>query len=178
MTSLPEKLLQICRDTYKIGYEEYDEYRKEARDVIQMYGNRQYTAKQIEVLTSRGQPIETFNVIKLMTHALLGYFETVVNDIEVLPKHPSISESALAMNDTVSSILEDIKWEYLNLKLKMDMMWTGYSVFYERVIETGERDEFGRKLYKIEGQHVPALSVVLDPASTLEDYSDARFIHH
>ena len=48
---------------------------------------------------------------------------------------------------------------------------------YTDVKDTGQVDEFGRPIYNIELQHVPAAEIILDPLSRLEDYSDARFIH-
>ena len=48
---------------------------------------------------------------------------------------------------------------------------------YVNVSKTGETDEFGRPKYKIEINHIPAMEIVMDPMSRLDDYSDARYIH-
>ncbi len=165
------------KDSYKIGMESYGNSRIEARNVIDQYNDKQYTAEQIAVLTARGQPIESFNVIKMMTHALLGFFDTVANDIQIKPRHMDSSLSSMVMNDTVQYVLDSTRFEQVNPKLKMDMMWVGYSACYERVELIGETDEFGRKLYDIGLEHVPALQMILDPMSVLDDYSDARFQH-
>jgi hypothetical protein len=50
-------------------------------------------------------------------------------------------------------------------------------VAYKDVVDTGRSDNFGRPLYKINIEHVPASQVVIDPMSTKNDYSDARYVH-
>lgn len=169
--------IQGLQDSYKIGMEAYEDSRIEAREVINLYNDRQYTAEQIAVLNERGQPVESFNVVKLMTHALLGFFNTVANDIQISPLHKTSTESSAVLNDTVSYVLDRNKWDKMNLKLKMDMMWVGYSVVYEKVSETGEQDSFGRRLRNLNLEYCPALQFILDPMSKADDYSDARFLH-
>ena len=61
------------KDTFKFGYEAYEASRKEANEVWDLYHNRQYTQDQMDTLANRGQPAETFNVIKLFTRTMLGY---------------------------------------------------------------------------------------------------------
>ncbi len=165
------------RSSYDLARNAYANSRKEAREVINLYNDRQYTQEQINVLNERGQPVESFNVVKLMTHALLGFFGTVANDIQIQPLHQSITYNSGLLNDVVMYVQDRNKFDKISLKLKMDMMWVGYSVLYERVTESGQTDEFGRKIYNIGLEYVPALQVVLDPMSKAEDYSDARFIH-
>ncbi len=155
----------------------YRESRAEAREVINLYNNRHYTREQINVLNLRGQPVETFNVVKLMTHALLGFFNSVANDIQIKPLHQASTQSSAVLDDTVSYVLDRNKWTKMNLKLKMDMMWTGYSAVYEKVTETGHKDAFGRELRNIGLEHCHALQFILDPMSNADDYSDARFLH-
>lgn len=169
--------IEGLKDSYKIGMTAYEESRIEAREVIDLYNDRQYTSEQVATLNKRGQPVESFNVVKLMTHALLGFFNTVANDIQVKPLHKSSTESSAVLNDTVSYILDRNKWSKLNMKLKMDMMWTGYSVVYEKVTETGSKDIYGRSINNITLEHCPALQFVMDPMSKADDYSDARFLH-
>ncbi len=165
------------QDAYKIGMEAYKESRAEAREVINLYNNRHYTREQISVLEERGQPVETFNIVKLMTHALLGFFNSVANDIQVNPLHQSSTGSSAVLNDTVSYVLDRNKWTKMNLRLKMDMMWVGYSVVYEKVTDTGMTDAYGRMFRNIGLEHCHALQFILDPMSNADDYSDARFLH-
>ena len=48
--------IETLQDTFKIGYETFEESRIKAAEVIDLYHNRQYTAEQRNILQVRGQP--------------------------------------------------------------------------------------------------------------------------
>lgn len=169
--------VKTLQDLLKVGYEQYEDSRKEAADVVDMFHNRQYTQHQLAILKNRGQPAETFNVIKLFGRLALGYYSTVVNTIRVLPRQMSDTLTASLLNSTANFIFEDNQFETEGDKIKLDGLLQGLMVCYENVVDTGSKDEFGRSIKKIELSHVPAEQIILDPSSKLEDYSDARWIH-
>jgi hypothetical protein len=173
-----DKLLDVCRDTYELSRAEYEDTLREGQEIIDMYHNRQYTAEQLAVLEERGQPAETFNVIKLMVNAIIGYLETVSNSITVEPRYPGSANVALVLNDAMQTILDDNDFSTIEKFVKIDGLLTGLMCVFEDVRPTGEIDEFGRPLYKIVLEHIPSWQVRIDPMSQREDYSDARFIHH
>jgi len=170
-------IIADLKDSYKISSDVFRNSQVEAKEVIDMYHNRQYTAEEISVLQGRGQPVETYNVVKMLTHAMLGYLDTVANDIQVFPSHPSSNVSALVLNDSVDHTLYHNDFDDVEMELKQDLMHSGLSVCYENVVPTGATDEFGRKVYEIELTRVPPWQIRIDPMSRLEDYSDARYIH-
>ncbi len=171
-------LLMTCRDYYKTSGAQYNGSILEGQETIDLYNNRQYTAAQLEKLISNGQPAETYNVIKMFSNAIIGYLESQVTTINVAPRYPGSSNTALLLNDIVNYTLEKNDFETMNKKLKLDGLLTGIMVCEEEVVATGKTDRFGRKLYDIELSHVPSYQVRLDPHSMLDDYSDARYIHH
>ena len=173
-----DELLNKCRDYYKISNEKYEDCIQEGQEIIDMYHNRQYTQAQIERLRSAGQPIETFNIIKMFTNAMIGYLETVVTQATAEPLYPGTAIQAHLMNDILQLTLEKNDWSTIEKFIKIDGLLTGLMVAYEEVVPTGLYDEFGREIYDIKVTHVPSWQVRIDPASNLEDYSDARFIHH
>lgn len=65
--------IEILKDTFKISYDTFKDSRDEALKVLDLYHNRQYTDTQLLTLANRGQPAETFNVIKMFARMLLGY---------------------------------------------------------------------------------------------------------
>ena len=91
--------IQDLRDTFKIGYEAYELSRKEANELWDMYHNRQYTSDQLAILERRGQPAETFNVIKLFARMLVGYYSTVVNTVIIEPENYIDIDTAALLND-------------------------------------------------------------------------------
>lgn len=169
--------IETLKDTFKIGYEQFEESRKEARRVSDYYHNKQYTPEQLEVLKRRGQPAETFNIIKTFTRLLLGYYSTVVNTIKVYPKQQDDIITAGILNDIVDYIFRSNSFITEAEKIKTDLILNGLMCSYVDVEELPETDEFNRPKFKININHVPIYELVLDPMSKLDDYSDARFIH-
>ena len=169
--------IQTCQDTFKIGYDAFVNSRDEARKVTEYFHNRQYTDNQLATLANRGQPAETFNVIKLFTRLLLGYYSTVVNTVKVSPIQMQDTLTAAILNDVADYTFRVNNFTSEGDKVKFDGMISGLLCAYTDVKDTGQVDEFGRPIYNIELQHVPAAEIILDPLSRLEDYSDARFIH-
>jgi len=172
------ELLQVCRDTYNYSNTQYEHSINEGQEAIDFFHNRQWTQDQLDTLEERGQPAETYNVVKMLCNAILGYMDTVVSDINIEPRHMNSAATALLLNDTVSFTLDENDFERSSKRMKLDGLLTGLMVAYENVKETGATDQFGRKLYRIEISHIPSWQVRLDPLSILDDYSDARFIHY
>ena len=169
--------IEDLQDTFKIGYEQFEESRIEAKEVWDMYHNRQYTQAQLETLRDRGQPAETFNVIKLFARMLLGYYSTVVNTVVVKPKDQASLYTSGVLNDVIDHVFRDNNFSSESDRIKLTGLIAGLLVSYVEVVPTGERDEFNRPLVRIKISHVPDKQVVLDPKSTLEDYSDAKWLH-
>ena len=169
--------IETLKDTFKIGYDAYVESREEAMKVMDYFHNRQYTDDQLWKLQKRGQPAETFNIIKLFCRMLIGYYSTVVNTDKVVPQQQDDVFTASILTDLVDYTFRTNNFSAEGDKIKFDGLLTGLMCSYQDVKETGETDEFGRPKYRIKTNHVPSLEIVLDPMSRLEDYSDARFIH-
>lgn len=169
--------IETCRDTFKIGYEAFESSRAEAAEVWDLYHNRHYTSDQLTVLDNRGQPRETFNVIKMFTRMLLGYFGTVVNEVTVYPKHPRDSTTATVLNDTISHILQQNKFDVEGDKIKLSGLLAGIMCSFVDVVDTGEKDEFGRAINEVVISAIPDHEIILDHMSTADDYSDARYLH-
>jgi len=165
------------KDTFKFGYEAYEASRKEANEVWDLYHNRQYTQDQLDTLANRGQPAETFNIVKLFTRMMLGYYSTVVNTAQVLPANESDVYTASLLNDITQYTFRTNKFSTEGDKVKLSAIISGLMCTYVDVKETGRKDEFGRPLRKITLNHVPDSEIVLDPLSRKEDYTDARFMH-
>lgn len=169
--------IEYLKDTFKIGYEAYEESRNEAQLVWDLYHNRQYNDTQLATLSKRGQPAETFNVVKLFTRMLTGYFSTVINNITAVPIGLEDVASTAVLNDAISHVLRDNNFKAEGEKIKLGGIISGLLCCYEDVVPTGEKDEYGRPHNKVRLAHVPESEIVLDAGSRLDDYSDARYIH-
>lgn len=169
--------IETLQDTFKIGYEAFEESRIEAEETWDLYHNRQYTTDQKNILVNRGQPVETFNVIKLFARMLLGYYSSVVNTVRVLPKHQRDIDTASLVNEVINYTLRHNNFNDEGDLIKLSGMISGLMVSYCEVVDTGRVDEFNRPIREILIHHVPDSEVVLDPMSRLADYSDASYIH-
>jgi len=173
-----DSIVRKCADAYKISENAYKNSLLEGQETIDLYHNRQYTAAQLAKLIENGQPAETFNVVKMMANAMIGYLETVTNTISIDPRYMGSATTALVLNDVVDYTLEQNNFDSINKKMKLDGILTGLMVCYEEVIDTGRTDNYGRPINEIKLSHIPSWQVRIDPMSHLDDYSDARFIHH
>ena len=169
--------IPTLQDLFKIGYDAFEDSRLENAEILEFFHNRQYTDSQLATLASRGQPAETFNVIKLFGRLILGYYSTVVNTIKTSPKQYQDILTASLLNDVVDYTMQVNHFETEGDKIKLDGLIQGLMCCYVNVVDTPERDQFGRIIRKIELSHVPAEEIIIDPLSRLEDYSDGRFLH-
>ena len=165
------------KDSFKISYDEYAKSRLEANIVWDLYHNRQFTEEQLAILANRGQPAETFNVIKKFSRMLLGYYSTVVNEAKILPRQYRDVDTAALLNDTVKHVFSSNNMQTLGDKLKLSALVSGIMVSFVNVRDSGYRDEFGRPVNRVDLDYVPDSQVALDPMSTEDDYSDARYLH-
>ena len=169
--------IENLKDTFKISYDSFEDSRNEALKVLDYYHNRQYTPEQLNTLGLRGQPAETFNVVKMFGRMLLGYYSTIVSNVKVNPAKEENIITAAVLQDTVDYVFRTNNFSSEGDKIKLDCILTGLMCSYTDVVKTEESDEFGRPIYDIKINHIPALEIVIDPMSRLDDYSDARYIH-
>lgn len=169
--------IETLRDTFKISFDAVRESHEEALEILDLYHNRQYTDKQLSTLETRGQPKETFNVIKMFGRMLLGYYSTIVNEVVVTPKRESQVITASILNDLTGEVFHSNQFNAEGDKIKLDAILTGLMASYVDVVKTGEADEFGRPKYNIEINHVPSLEILYDPLSRLDSFEDARWVH-
>jgi hypothetical protein len=169
--------VEDCRDAFKIGHDAYEASRQEAEETWELYHNRHYNSEQLAILQERGQPAETFNVVKMFARMLVGYYGTVVNTVVVRPRHPRDITTSTVLNDTINYILEQNRFDIEGDQIKLGGMISGLLCSYTEVKDTGTRDQFGRPINDIQVKHVPDYELVLDPMSELDDYSDAKYLH-
>lgn len=169
--------IEYLQDTFKIGYVAFESSRLEAKAVWDLYHNRQYTAAQLLVLANRGQPAETFNIVKLFTRMLLGYYSTVVNTVKVNPVGIEDVPTSSLLNDVIDYTMRENNFDSEGGKVKLSGIISGLMCVYVNIEETGEKDEYGRALRKVTLEHVPESEIVLDPMSRRDDYQDGRYIH-
>jgi hypothetical protein len=169
--------LETLRESFWVGYDSYYRSRVESETVWDMYHNRQWTDEQSAILENRGQPKETFNVIKLFARMLVGYYSTILNTVRAEPTQASDATVASLVTDVIHAVFEANDMEIEGDNIKLTGIVSGLMCANLEPYATGERDRFGRPIYDVRISHVPDYELVLDPMSTAEDYSDASFMH-
>lgn len=170
--------IEDLQDTFKYSYDIYRDSRAEADEVRNLYHNRHFTKEQLAILADRGQPAETFNIIKMFTRMLVGYYSTVVNTAKVSPVNYRDVPKANILSAIISHTFKHNRIDSVEGdKIKLNGMLSGLLISYVDVVDTGRRDEFNRPINQINMSYVPDTEVLLDPASTQDDYSDATFLH-
>lgn len=169
--------IESLKDSFHLGYEAFESSRLEEEIILDAYHNRQWTRDQLAVLSNRGQPAETFNVIKLFARMLIGYYSTVVNTAKALPVQFEDITMATMATDLIKAVHDQNYFYSEGDKIKLSAILSGLMVVHIAPVFTGQRDKFGRPIYKLVEEAVPSNQVVIDPMSTAEDYSDGRFLH-
>ena len=168
--------IQSLQDTFEAWYTINQSSREEVSLVFDMYHNRQWDREQLLALESRGQPKETFNIIKSMTRTLVGYYGTVVNKAQVEPTTYNDITKATMLNDIMKKEYDRTDFDIKDDDIKTNGFLSGIFVSHTTLVPTGDKDMFGRVVLGIDIDDVSPDYVVLDPLSTKRDYSDARGI--
>ena len=169
--------IENLKDAFRSGYESYERAREEAAQVWDLYHNNHYTREQKSILANRGQPAETFNVVKKFARMLIGYYSTQVNQLVASGTTFADMQAASMMTDVLDATFRKNRMDLEGDQIKLTGLISGLFVTYVAPVYTGKMDEFGRPINTIRVHHVPDSQLVLDPTSTMDDYSDARWLH-
>lgn len=169
--------IQSLQDSFESWYATNEKSRKETTVALNMYNNRQWAPEQLSELIGRGQPPETFNIIKLVVRALVGYYASVVNKAVVEPRSYDNVTKATLLNDALKVVYERSNFDVVDDDIKMYGMLTGLFVSYTTIKASGKQDMFGQNEYQIFVEDVNPEEIVIDPLSSKRDYSDARGVH-
>jgi len=175
--------ITYIQDLFRYAYLANTDSREKGNIAYKYYNNEHFTSEQLEALELKGQPSETFNVIKKYSRLLLGYYSKGTNMVSLKPTQESDSTIVGLLSDTLSYINYTNSFSEKSDSVKLDCFLAGLMVFHNEVVEDKDIrgnsivDKYGRKQNKIIKRHILANKVVLDPLSSETDYSDARFIH-
>jgi len=168
--------LHTIRESFKLGYNAYEQSYKEYDEVKNMYDGAMYNRSQLAILLERGQPAEYFNVIQMFSRSLQGYFSSVVNTMQAKALEQGDVLKANAINLALEYTLRINLWDVAKDDLQQHAFLAGLMGTYYKIKEVGV-DDFNRVKNEIIMEIIEPYEFVLDPKSHKADYSDARFIH-
>jgi len=168
--------IQSLQDYFEAWYNVNAKSRLEVTTIYNMYHNRQWGREELWELEARGQPKETFNIIKSLTRTLVGYYSTVVNKAQVEPTTYNDITKATMLNDIMKKEYDRANFDIIDDDIKVNGFLTGVFISHTTVKPNGNKDMFGRNELGLDISDVATDIVVLDPLSKKRDYSDARGI--
>ena len=142
--------IKSLQDHFESWYSINQASREEVTTVFDMYHNRQWDQMQLQDLANRGQPAETFNVIKLMVRTLVGYYSSVVNKAVVEPTTYNDITKATMLNDVMKNAYENTDFYTVDDDIKLYGMISGLFISHTKIVATGEKDIFGAVVVIIE----------------------------
>ena len=117
--------IETLRDSFWLGYDEFAESREEAETTWNFYHNRQWNSDAINKLVNRGQPVETFNIVKLFSRMLVGYYSTTINTVVADPVQYEDLTTASLVTDTISHLFDQNHMDVQGDKIKLGGMISG-----------------------------------------------------
>jgi len=168
--------LESLRESFKLGYETFEDSYTEAGLIDSMERGFMYTPAQRAALRDRMQPAEYFNVILLFNRSLRGYFSSVVNTISSQPIDAEDMHQSTNINIALEYTLRVNDWDVMKDEAQHSMFNAGMAGIGYSIKPMGT-DRFGRIKNEIVMEHVPHYEIILDPKAARSDYGDARFQH-
>ena len=176
--------LESIHKCFRTAYEAYFESRDEAKLVNDFYHNRQLSDEDAVLMDSRGQPKETYNLLKAFGRHLLGYFDTVSTSFLIEGRQQDDQMLASVMKGVLEYTLDKNNFTEVAFNLKKDLLLTGLCCAYIDVKQLkdddtseGLTDQWGRPQMDTVLKHVPIDEIIVDHMAREQDFSDARFVH-
>lgn len=165
------------KENFRTAHDRTATSKLESQSIWELYHNNQWPEETRAEIEARGQPLETYNVIKLFSRVFLGYFSSVVNTIQAQPKGPGNEDKAQVLTDVIQYLLDKNDMQVTGDKIKLGGLISGLFAIQITPFDTGKVDDLGNPIMDIALDYVPDEEIVLDADSVQDDYSDARFIH-
>jgi len=169
--------------TFKLSWDSFRESREKSELIHNMFHGKQYDQCTLDELEEAGRPAEIFNIIRLFTRQLMGYYSTVYNTVEVKPVQYEDIVTADLLNDVIRHVDRKNYVINVNESLRLDCILSGLMVHETKAVPRTDNngkvatDDYGRTIYDIVKKPVPSREILLDPMSVDEDSADARYIH-
>jgi hypothetical protein len=143
---------------------------EEQQQARHYYHGAQYTAREIEILRSRKQPIITFNRVGRKIDTIVGLLQRIKQDPKAFPRSPKHADGAEIATQTVRSILQASGWDYIDPFCSGQAATEGIGGVELKLID-GDHDDPDVALDYVFGD-----DFFYDPRSFRADFSDARFM--
>jgi hypothetical protein len=134
------------------------------------YHGAQYTARELEILRARRQPVVTFNRVGRKIDSIVGLIQRIKQDPKAYPHSPKNADGAEIATQTVRSVLSSSHWDYVDPFCAGQAAIEGIGGVELKLID-GDHDDPDVAMDYVFGD-----DFFYDPRSFRADFSDARYM--
>lgn len=154
----------------KVGH---DRWAETAKECVDFFEGRQWSAEQITKLEEEGRPILTFNKIGRVVRLVLGYMQNYRTDATFIPANEGPSSPAVA--EVLGRIYKQISTHnqlpFVDVEVFMDGIVTGRGFFDCRL--SFDENDFG----EVKIRSADPFSTIIDPDCNTYDLNEtAKFV--
>jgi hypothetical protein len=164
---------QVSLDRLRRQYSDYVGSKRaeidEQRNARRYYHGAQWTAKEIQTMNDRKQPVVTYNRIARKIDGVVGLVERLRQDPKAYPRTPRHEEGAELGTSILNFVLDTNDWRSLSPDVAHQGAVDGLGGV-ELSLEEGDHQDPDVTLSLVSPE-----DYFYDPRSTKPDFSDARF---
>lgn len=134
------------------------------------YHGAQYTARELEILRSRRQPVVTFNRVGRKIDSIVGLVQRLKQDPKAFPRSPKHADGAEIATQAVRAVLSSSHWDYIDPFCAGQAATEGISGIELKLVD-GDHDD-----PDVVFDYVFGDDFFYDPRSFRADFSDARYM--
>jgi len=176
--------LTSLRDVFTTTYFNLQPFYDEAKEVLNLYHNAQFSAEELQEFKDAGLEPESFNIIKAFSRMLIGYYSAIVTGFRADPLKPQDAIVADVLNDVLEHILDDNEFDVLGEFIKFQGILTGLFIakseaqIKQDMFGNPSMDMFGRKIVRADIDKIDIFDIVFDTDSREADFKDLEHIHY
>lgn len=158
---------------YKRWFEEAQEINEQARREAETdrdyHDGKQWTPEEKRILEARGQPVQTYNLVRVAINGMVGVVERSQSDPKAYGRNAADEQAADIATQALRFVADEQKFDRIKAKAAREYFVEGLCAVAIEV----ERDnvDFGVRLKRI-----PFYEFFYDPFSREDDLSDGRYM--
>jgi hypothetical protein len=143
---------------------------EEQQQSRQYYNGAQYTARELEILRTRRQPVVTFNRVGRKIDSIVGLVQRLRQDPKAFPRSPKHADGAEIATQAVRAVLSSSHWDYVDPFCAGQAATEGIAGIELKLVD-GDHDD-----PDVAFDYVFGDDFFYDPRSFRADFSDARYM--
>lgn len=149
----------------------------EAKRIAEYDRGLQLSTDILSILNQRGQPPLHVNIITPIIDRMVDFLSMKRGDIKTVGRQQIDTPLASVVNDLIKSVQDKNRYAVVQKRCDRDLAIAGVCMVDCFIRKSKEKDVFGENYYDFVPKYGQWDEYYIDPYSSEEDYSDARYIH-